>query len=86
LPTSEDTPGSERQDRVLKECEEYLKESWRLRDIASLKAKGSTWTGQINPTPISMKALRKKDRRKEKSAQSANKVSKFTGIDEIEIQ
>jgi len=58
-PTPRDTPGNERQDRVLKECEEFLKDSQRLRDIAALKSKGKTQTGRMNPTKISKKSLRK---------------------------
>jgi len=66
---------------VLKECEEYLRESRRLRVIATLKSKGKTQTGRINPTPISKKALRKKDRYKRKPAVSAETVSKKNGKD-----
>jgi hypothetical protein len=50
-------PGSkeERQDTILKECEEYLNDSQQLREIAALKATGKTLTGIINPMPISKK-------------------------------
>jgi len=58
-PAPRDTPGNERQDRVLEECEEILKDSQRLRDIAASKSKGKTQTGWINPTKISKKSLRK---------------------------
>jgi hypothetical protein len=43
--TSTDGSTKEQQDRILKECEEYLKDSQRLRDIATLKSKGKTQSG-----------------------------------------
>jgi hypothetical protein len=61
-PVPRDIQEETRQDQVLKECEEYLRESRRLRDIATLKSKGTTRTGRINPTRISKKTLKKKDR------------------------
>jgi hypothetical protein len=64
------------QDKVLKECEEYLRESRRLRDIATLKSKGKTQTGRIHPTPISKQALRKKDRSKKMPAVLAKALLK----------
>jgi hypothetical protein len=56
-----------RQDTMLKDCEEYLKGSRRLREIAALKATGKTLTGLINPMAISKKHLRKKDRQPRKT-------------------
>jgi hypothetical protein len=78
-------------DRILKECEEYLKDSRRLREIAALKATGRTLTGLINPTTISKKHLRKKDRstrrRAERLANQPENVNpKLAGIDEAEIK
>jgi len=58
----------DRQDQILNECEEYLRDSKRLREIAALKATGRTLTGLVNPTTISKKRLRKKDQYKRKSA------------------
>jgi hypothetical protein len=40
----------ERRDKVLKECEEFLQSSRRLRGISRLTASTKTKTGQINPT------------------------------------
>jgi len=82
-----------RQDQVLKECEEYLKESRRLRDIASLKSKGTTQTGLINPIPISKKLLKKSERvfrkRSERSLRKRQRnpeeYSQTKRIDEGEI-
>jgi len=74
------------QDQVLEECEEYLKESRRLRDIATLKSKGETQRGRINPTPISKRALKKRERYMRKQEIPAKKESKTVGIDEAEIQ
>jgi hypothetical protein len=60
-PVPRDIQEDTRKDRILKECEEYLRDSRRLRDIASLKTRGTTSTGRINPTPISKKFLKKAD-------------------------
>jgi hypothetical protein len=73
------------QDSVLKECEEFLKKSQRLRDTSTLKSKGNTSTGRINPTPITKKALRKKDHRQEKRENLAKDYSRTEGIKEEEI-
>ena len=68
-PIPRDIQEDQRQDKVLKECEEFLKDSKRLREIAALKATGKTLTGFINPTAISKKHLRKKDRFRKKLAE-----------------
>jgi hypothetical protein len=67
-PIPRDNQEDQRQDKILEECEEYLKDSKRLRDIATLKATGKTLTGFINPTAISKKHLKKKDRPTRKQA------------------
>jgi len=67
------------QDKILEECEEYLRESRQLRDTATLKSKGKTQSGRIDPTPISKKFLGKKDRYKRKAAVPAEAVSKKEG-------
>jgi hypothetical protein len=75
------------QDKILKECEKYLKDSRRLREIAALKATGKTLTGFINATAISKKHLRKKDQYKRKLAEPLKKgLPKTAGIDEAEIK
>jgi hypothetical protein len=76
----------QRQEKVLKECEEYLRDSKRLREIAALKATGKTLTGLINPTPISKKFLRKKDRTHRQQSRPKPELPKTEGIDEAEIQ
>jgi hypothetical protein len=90
LPIPRDNPEDLRQDNIFKECEEYLKDSRRLREIATLKATGKTLTGLIYPMAISKKHLRKKDRNKRKlavlPAELPKKVvSKTAGIDQAEI-
>jgi hypothetical protein len=92
-PRVSETPESKEghQDRILKECEEYLKDSRRLREIAALKATGRTLTGLINPTAISKKHLRKKDRstrkRAERLADQPEIVNpKTAGIDQAELR
>jgi hypothetical protein len=75
------------QDKILKECEKYLKDSRRLREIAALKATGKSLTGFINPTAISKKHLRKKDRYKRMLAEPPKKgLPETGGIDEAEIK
>jgi hypothetical protein len=90
-PIPRDNQEDPRQDKILKECEEYLKDSRRLREIAALKATGKTLTGFINPTAISKKHLRKKDRsirkQAERLADQPKKVNPETeGIDQAEIR
>jgi hypothetical protein len=76
-------PKEDHRDKILKECEEYLRDSRRLRRIATLKSKGKTSTGRINPTPISKKTLSRKDKRQRKPVENLNKLE---GISETEIQ
>jgi len=74
-------------DKILKECEEYLKDSRRLREISALKATGKTLTGFINPTAISKKHLRKNDRYKRKLAEPLKRgLAETPGIDEAGIK
>jgi len=74
-----------RQDQVLKECEEFLRESRRLRDIASLKSEGTTQSGRINPTPISNKRSRKPKRGLRKQPRKPEEYSQLEGINRGEI-
>jgi len=48
------------EETILTECEEYLKDSKHLRDIANLNSTGQTKTGRINPSRTMKKALKKK--------------------------
>jgi hypothetical protein len=85
-PTPRDNQEDPRKDKILEECEEYLKDSRRLREIAALKVIGKTLSGRINPTAISKKYLRKKDRPQRKSAAPPRKDNPRTaGIDQTEI-
>jgi hypothetical protein len=87
-PTPRDNQEDQRQDKVLQECEEYLKESRRLSEIAALKATGKTLTGCINSTAISKKHLKKKDRNKRKPVEPLAEPhkKKTAGIDQLEIR
>jgi len=91
-PIPRDNQEDQRQDKILEECEEYLKDSRRLREIAALKATGKTLTGSINPTAISKKQLRKKDRYKRKLAEPpkkgdpGNSNPRIAGISPTEIR
>jgi hypothetical protein len=91
IPRAQDSKDQEskedHQDKILKECEEYLKDSRRLREIAALKATGKTLTGLINPTAISQKHLRKKDRYMGKLTNPPKKyLPELAGIDQAEIK
>jgi len=72
-----------RQDQRLKECEEFLSDTRRLRDIATLMSEGNTRTGRINPTPLSKKYLKKKDRAPRSSLRPDPKIS---GINKEDVQ
>jgi len=48
----------DRQDKIFRDCDEYLRDSRRLRDIAKLKVSGKTPTGCLNPLK-SMKTILK---------------------------
>jgi len=74
-----------RQDQVLKECEEYLKESRRLRDIASLKSKETIKSGRINSTPISKKLLNISETGLQRRQRNPEDYSPIRGIDKGEI-
>ena len=69
-----------RQDKVLKECEEFLQESRRLRDLATLKPTGKTRSGRINPLASTKQLL------KVKKPQDKKKPAKTEGIKDTEIQ
>jgi hypothetical protein len=69
-----------RQDMVLRECEEFLRDSRRLHDLANFKKEGSTKTGRIHPlraTNHSLGIAEKKENRNN---------DKITGISMLEIQ
>jgi len=83
-PVPRDVQEESRRDQVLEECEEYLKESRRLRDIVDLKKKGVTRTGRINPARVSKKSQKKKDKFVKK--QSTLPKNRLTGIEEEEIE
>jgi hypothetical protein len=50
--------GEDRKDRVLKECEEYLRDSRRLQESVALQASGKTKTGWISPLASTRQQLR----------------------------
>jgi hypothetical protein len=85
-PTPRDLEEDKRTSTILEECEEYLKDSRRLREIAALKATGRTLTGRINPTPISKKYLRKKDRASRKQPKQKKVHPGTEGIESSEIE
>jgi hypothetical protein len=86
-PIPRDNQEEQRQDKILEECEEYLKDSGQLRKIAALKATGKTLTGFINPTAISQKHLRKTDRYKRTLAEPTKSGFPSTaGIDPTELR
>jgi hypothetical protein len=68
-----------RKNKILKECEEYLKDSRRLRDLATSKANGKTKTGRINPSAVIKLALKVTKKIKRES------YNKTEGISDTEI-
>ena len=54
------SPVLERQDTILKECEEYIRESRRRQDIATLKATGQSCSGCINSLGLIKKSSQDK--------------------------
>jgi len=52
---------------ILKECEEFLRDSKRLRDIAKTKLTGRTKTSRINPLRSTKKALKGSNKGKDYS-------------------
>ena len=85
-PQPRDIQEESRQDQVLRECEEFLRKSRRERDIATLRSEGTRQTGRINSTPISKRALRKRDTYRKKSTAAVEKPSLVEGVNKTEIQ
>jgi hypothetical protein len=71
---------TDRQEKALKECEEYLQDSQRLRRLAKLKAAGRTGTGRINLLVSTKQSLKITTKRKGKQ------YSKTEGIEQTLIQ
>jgi hypothetical protein len=77
---------------VLKETEEFLRESRRLRDLERLKSKGSTRTGRINPLASTKRLFktdrntRKTDRNHSTSGKVLEKYCKTEGIEPSEVE
>jgi hypothetical protein len=69
-----------RQDKVLKESEEDLRDSHRLRSLATLKASGRTKTGRINPLASTKQNL------KVSKGKAVKTYSLTEGIEQQEIQ
>lgn len=69
---------SSRQDTILKECEEYLRNSKWLRELANVKSSGRTRTGCIKLLKSTTKALQRK--------QKERNYSKTEGIELDEIE
>jgi len=82
--------GKEKYHTILKECEQYLQESKRLRNIATQGTKRSTRTDRINPTRVSKKFLDKKTRWERRNPKPVidkeYNISKTAGLDKAEIQ
>jgi len=78
-------------DRVLNECEAFLWDSRRLRELAKPKATGRTKTGRINPLAATKQQLRvTKERTVSRAVQrsaktAANDFHRMDGIDSDEI-
>jgi hypothetical protein len=69
-----------RQDKALKECEQYLQDSQRLRHLTILKAAGRTRTGRINLLVSNKQSLKVTKKR------NGQQYSKTEGIEQTLIQ
>jgi hypothetical protein len=82
----------DQKDKVLSECEEYLQESRRQRDLVTRKATGKTKTGRINPLASTRQQLRiDKDKARSRVSRKSERIKvrdndKTKGIQEAEIQ
>jgi len=98
-PVPRDIQEDKRQNQVLKECEEYLQESRRLRSVATREVDETVRTGQVESTRVSNKFLKKVDRKGRRNpkpdisqpqrVEKKRKAKVFhqtEGIDEAEIQ
>jgi hypothetical protein len=90
--TPRDNQEDQRKDQVLKECEEFLRDSKRQREIANLRATGLSKTRRINPLKatkdslrVSTKTLNKKERNQRKQVAPVKDCPKTTGIEVGEI-
>jgi hypothetical protein len=71
----------DRQDKIPKECKEYLRDSRRLRDLAKLKSTGTAKTGLINPLAAIKSSLRVSKRKgKDYSKTERNRSSQDKSI------
>jgi len=84
-PDPRDIQEEDRQDKVLRECEEYLRDSRQQRKIAALKASGRTSTGLINPTSDTKRVLKRKGRGQSRLTRN-DKESRVVGIDKDELR
>jgi hypothetical protein len=70
------------QDKVLEECEEFLEDSRRLRNLAELKGTGRSKTGRINP----LKTSKKSHRVEKRNVTKAKDNTRTDGIKQDEIE
>jgi hypothetical protein len=91
--TPRDNQEDQRKDQVLKECEEFLRNSKRQREIANLRATGTSQTGRVNPFKatkdslrVSTKTLNRKERNQRKQGAPVEDCPKTARIEEEEIQ
>jgi hypothetical protein len=71
--------GEDRKYRILRECEEYLREFRRLRNLGDLKATGKSKTGRINPSSSSRQQLRVNQ------GEAITRVSRGTGRTKVTV-
>jgi hypothetical protein len=75
-----DDSESLREETVLKKCNDFLRDSCRLRNLARLKTSGSSKSGRINQLAASKESLVRAEQKRAKD------YSKTEGIEETEIQ
>jgi len=99
-PVPSNSQEEKKQDQVLKECEDFLQESKKQREVAALKISGRTSTGQINPLKATKDSFRvyknlekeRRTRKREAAPESRRTAFSFStvhiateGIDSSEI-
>jgi hypothetical protein len=86
-PAPRDNQEDQRRDQVIKECEEFLRDSKKQREVSNLQESGKTQTGRINPLKATKDSLRVSKQRKVRGQQpSGRQEHKCSGIGEAEIQ
>jgi len=72
IPEQQKKNDPNQKDKIFKECEEFLRDSRRVRDLEAPKTRGKTSTGKINPLASTKSVLRVKKKRSDKDCSRTN--------------